>query len=228
MLRKDPMAIATLPDSGITKPEDLEGKTGSFTPGSAGELLWPAFVKATGIDDSGIKFQKVDFALRDQLLLEEKVDFTFGFTYGNLATVESTCDCKLNLMTYSDAGLITPSTSLFVSQSYFDDNQDQIKKFLEATTEAVEYTKENTADAVEAFFRVDKESQLKPELVTRQWESSLPYIESDATAGQPFGCMAKSDWESAISLQEQYGGVKKGVVKVDDLFTNELNPASCQ
>jgi NitT/TauT family transport system substrate-binding protein len=228
MLRKDPMAIATLPDSGITKPSDLNGKTGSFTPGSAGELLWPAYAKANDIDIDSVNFQKVDFALRDQLMLEGKVDFTFGFTYGNLATVAALCECELNILSYADAGLTTPSTSLFVSKSYFDKNEAQLKKFLAATAEAVEYTKANTDAAVEAFFRVDKESQLDPALVKSQWEKSLPYIESEATAGEPFGCMAKSDWESAISLQEQYGGVSKGSVDVAKLFTNAANPGACK
>ena len=41
-------SIMTLPDSGITKPQDLNGKTTGFAPGSATDQIFPAFAKKAG------------------------------------------------------------------------------------------------------------------------------------------------------------------------------------
>src|ERR1700720_1231564 len=43
-------AIMTLPDSGIRQPQDLNGKTTGFAPGSATDQIFPAFARKTGID----------------------------------------------------------------------------------------------------------------------------------------------------------------------------------
>ena len=53
-------SIMTLPDSGISQPQDLNGKTTGFAPGSATDQIFPAFAKKAGIDFASIKGLSVD------------------------------------------------------------------------------------------------------------------------------------------------------------------------
>ena len=41
--------------SGIRGPKDIEGKTVAFSPGDSPKLMFPAFAKANGIDESKVK-----------------------------------------------------------------------------------------------------------------------------------------------------------------------------
>jgi NitT/TauT family transport system substrate-binding protein len=71
-------SIMTLPDSGITKPQDLNGKTTGFAPGSATDQIFPAFAKKAGVDFASIKGLSVDPPTRDSLFLLKKIDFKYG------------------------------------------------------------------------------------------------------------------------------------------------------
>src|SRR5262249_26460269 len=50
IIQKMPEGIISIQEAGISTPKDLEGRTMAYTPGSSGELLFPAFAAATGID----------------------------------------------------------------------------------------------------------------------------------------------------------------------------------
>jgi ABC-type nitrate/sulfonate/bicarbonate transport system substrate-binding protein len=55
-----PVGIFSLKEYNIVKPKDLEGQTVGFDVGSGDFQLWPAFVKATGIDDKKVKKVTMD------------------------------------------------------------------------------------------------------------------------------------------------------------------------
>ena len=65
---RSPVGIFSLKEYGITKPQDLEGQTVAFDVGSGDFQLWPAFIKATGIDDK--KVNKVTMASVHERSLE--------------------------------------------------------------------------------------------------------------------------------------------------------------
>src|SRR5499425_1890922 len=51
---KTPLNVFSAKDKPVLKPKDLEGKTLAAPPGDSQRQVWPAFVKATGIDDSKV------------------------------------------------------------------------------------------------------------------------------------------------------------------------------
>ncbi len=81
---RSPVGIFSLAKKGIRAPKDLEGKKVAFATGSGDYQLWPAFVKATGIDDA--KVQKVFMGPEALIksLIEEQVDAEGNF-YGSIA-----------------------------------------------------------------------------------------------------------------------------------------------
>ncbi len=81
--------------------------------------------------------------------------------------------------------------------------------------------------AVDAFFKMANDSQLKPKQVADQWRNSSELLHTDNTADQGFGCTAAEDWEQTISMMEEYGDVPEGSVKVADAASNEYLPGDC-
>ncbi len=228
ILQRSPLAVGAHPDSGIREPADLEGKTGSYTAGSANEVLFPAFARLAGFDESKVEFQQVDFATRDTLLIERRVDFTFGFVTGNILTLQDNCECDLVVMPYADFGLVALSSGLSVAREFADEHPEEMTSFLAATAEAYEFTADNLEQAMDDFYAIDPDSQVERDLLERQWNESSKLFHSEATQGQPFGCFAESDWESTIELMEEYGGATPGVVSTADIYTNEYLPGPCE
>ena len=131
-------SIMTLPDSGITKPQDLNGKTTGFAPGSATDQIFPAFAKKAGVDFASIKGLSVDPPTRDSLFLLKKIDFDMALAVAQVADpAGERCGCKLNLMRFSDYGLSLMSNGLIASDKIIAENPDLVRRFTAATVEAI-------------------------------------------------------------------------------------------
>jgi NitT/TauT family transport system substrate-binding protein len=63
-----PQALFVLDSSDIKKPKDLEGKTLAETPAGAIRLMFPAYAKAAGIDESKVKWVAADSAALPSIL----------------------------------------------------------------------------------------------------------------------------------------------------------------
>ena len=81
---RSPVGIFSLKEYGITKPQDLEGQTVAFDVGSGDFQLWPAFVKATGIDDKKVGKVTMDAAALIKVLAEKQVKAEGNF-FGSIA-----------------------------------------------------------------------------------------------------------------------------------------------
>jgi len=81
---KSPIGIFARKDSGIVKAKDLEGQTVGFDVGSGDFQLWPAFLKATGIDDSKVKKVTMSAPALMKALVEGQVKAVGNF-YGSIA-----------------------------------------------------------------------------------------------------------------------------------------------
>jgi NitT/TauT family transport system substrate-binding protein len=61
---KTPLNVFSSKDKPVLKPKDLEGKTLAAPPGDSQRQVWPAFVKANGIDDSKVTWVNVEPAAK--------------------------------------------------------------------------------------------------------------------------------------------------------------------
>jgi NitT/TauT family transport system substrate-binding protein len=221
MLETNPSIIMSMPESGIKEPKDLAGRKGGFGNGSAPEQLFPAFLKATGVDGNSITKVGVDIPTRDNLFLQKQIDFSFGYSVTQLPLMEEKCACKVNAIAYPKYGLNPISNGIIVSSKYAADNPDIVKRFAEATVEAIDASIKSPDKAIDAFFEYAKGTQLSRAVVTNQWEETVKLLHTDATKGKPTGVMDAGDWQKSIDLLVDYAGVPKDTVKPEMVFTNE-------
>ena len=135
MYYRSPLSVCTLAKSGITKPADLAGRKVGAAATDGAYRLFPAYVKATGLDPSGIKWDMVGLQLREAVLSRGDVDAILGF--------DSTMDFGLQktgikpedirLLYYADAGMDLYSNGIMVSQKLRAENPDAVKRFLVVT-----------------------------------------------------------------------------------------------
>lgn len=222
ILETSPAIIMSMPDSNIKDVKDLPGHKGGFGNGSAPEQMFPALLKAAGVDGSNIQKVGVDIPTRDSLFLQKQIDFTFGYTVTQLPLFEEKCGCKLNVISYPKYGLNLVSNGIVVSNKYAADNPDVVRRFAQATAEAIEESIKSPDKAVDAFFEYAKGTQLSRAVVTKQWEETIKLLHTEATKSKPIGVMDASDWQKTIDLLVEYASVPKGSVKPDMVFTNDF------
>lgn len=170
VMQQSQMAIFAFEDTGIEGPEDLDGRIAGYTPGSATELLFPAFAESTGVDEDSITFQNVDVPTRDQLFMSGETEFTFGATNTSQPNIEFRCDCEPTVIEYRDHGVNPLGTGIVAGPKIIEERPEVLEKFIEATVAAIEYTNANLDEAVEHFYTYVPDSHLEAEVVATQWE----------------------------------------------------------
>lgn len=220
MLQTSPMVIMTKPNSGLTDPKSLNGKTGGFTPGSSPEQIFPALANKVGIDISSIKQVSADIPTRDSIFLLDQTDFSFGYTVTQVPILQERCGCTLNVMRYADYGITAISNGIVASDSLIEKDPDLVRKFAAATVEAINAAVENPKAAVDGFFAQAGNTRLSRAVVEQQWQETIKILKTEATKDLGYGVMAKEDWQKTIDLLVKYADVPAGKVTPNMVFSN--------
>ncbi len=221
ILEVNPSIILAMPESGIKTPKDLNGKTGGFGVGSAPEQLFPAFAKGTGVDVASIKKVSTDLPTRDNLFMQKQIDFSFGYNVTQLPLMQEKCNCTLNVIRYADNGITAISNGIMVGDDYAAKNPEIVKKFAQATVEAIELAVKQPEKGVDAFFAYAKETKLSRPVVMNQWMETIKLLQTPAVKGKPYGVTSPEDWQKTIDILTEYAELPKGVVTPEKVATNE-------
>jgi NitT/TauT family transport system substrate-binding protein len=224
LLQKTSFSVLTLPDSGIKTPQDLNGKTTGFAPGSATDQIFPAFAKRAGVDFSSIKGLSVDATTRDNLFLLKKIDFNIALAVAQLPILEEKCACKLNVFPIADFGLNLISTGVVASDKLIADKPDLVHRFIVATVEATKASIASPEHAADAFMQYTKNSGLSRDVVLKQWIVATKSLHTDRNKDLPLGQMTTGDWQETIDTLVEYANLKKDAVTPDRVFTNDFVP----
>lgn len=224
ILQRSPMVIMAKPDSGISQPSDLNGRTGGFTPGSSPEQIFPAFAKIHGIDVDGIKQVSADIPTRDSIFMLGQTEFSFGYSVTQVPILQERCNCELVVMRYADHGITAISNGIVASDALIEEKPDTVRRFAAATVEAIEAAIKDPEPAIDAFFEYAGEVRFSREVVANQWKETIDILHTPATMDKPIGYTAASDWQETINLLVNYGGVAEGTVAPDMVHTNAFLP----
>ena len=116
---KAPFVIIAKKGSGITKPQDLEGKTVGSPPGAAALKLFPALAKNAGVDNKKIQWVNMSPQLQEQMLLRGDVQASLAFintSWFNFKRVNVDPEKDLTWLFYSAFGLDLYSNGVMVSK----------------------------------------------------------------------------------------------------------------
>jgi len=217
-------SVMTLPDSNITKPQDLNGKTTGFAPGSATDQIFPAFAKKAGIDFASIKGLSVDPPTRDSLFLLKKIDFDIALAAAQLPILEERCGCKLNVMRFSDYGLSLMSNGIVASDKIIAENPELVRRFAAATVEAIGAAVANPQHGIDVFMQYAPNAGFSRSVVAAQWDVAMGLLHTPRTKDKSYGTMDEKDWQDTIDLLVEYVNLPKDAVTPSMVFTNEFLP----
>ncbi len=220
VLERSPLAVVFGANSGIHTPADLVGKRIGAANGEAPLVLFPAFLRAANVDPAKVTIVNADAASKVASLATGKVDGVLWFNFQGVPTLE-TIGFKAATLNYADYGVNVPGLSLIARTAYLQSNPDIVRKFVRATVQAYEWTRDHPEQAMDIMIAANTTVKLDKTLQTQILVDSLKLLHSSATAGKPTGVMAARDWAQAEDLLVRYVGITKAT-SPDVYFTNEF------
>lgn len=221
---RSPIGIFSLKEYGITKPKDLEGQTVAFDVGSGDFQLWPAFVKATGIDDAKVQKVTMDASALIKSLVGKQVKAEGNF-FGSIAPSIWAQGMQLNSILYEDYGVKMFSIVLAAKRSTVEQKPQLCQAFIDGMLEGVRYTYLHPEKSVDFHIASLKEFQGGPPATRKVIEFGqdvgtalglAPSVEK-----QGLGWMDPALVETTRRTVETYMGAKD-LPPADKLYTNRF------
>ncbi len=219
-----PVGIFSLKEFNIVKPKDLEGQTVAFDVGSGDFQLWPAFVKATGIDDSKVKKLTMDAAALIKALADKQVKAEGNF-FGSIAPSLWAQGMEINSILYADYGIKMLSNVVACKRSTIEKKPELCKQFVEGLMEGLKFVYLNPEKSVELHFESVKE--FKGGSVTNKKVIEYGQAVSTALGMVPafkdhgLGYMDPTLVAQTGDTVRTYMGVKS-LPKTDTMYTNKF------
>jgi NitT/TauT family transport system substrate-binding protein len=220
LLNTSGFAIISLETTGIRTAKDLEGKKLAVSPGDALTQLFPAVVKANGLDASKIELVFMDPPAKVPATLEGRTDALLGGIDDQFFLIEQQ-GRKAAGLRFADLGVNTVGMTIHAHEDTIRDRPDLVRRFVKGTVCAWEAAEADPDAAVAAALKVkpdlDRDSTKKQLLV------DLGLLESPATKGKGIGYAAAEDWERTKELLVQYRDLKTDRPAMS-FVTNEFLP----
>ena len=221
LIQKNPDSVISLRDAGISKPKDLEGKRGAFVPTSAGDRIFPAFAKATGIDMDKITKLQMDSAARHPTLLQGNADFVIGWSFSDAYRINRQKPIAPPML-FADHGLTMLSTGVIVGKDTLAKRGNLVKGFLAATVKGLDEMLQSPEAAVDVTMRQRPGADRDALLYVAKALGG--FMRTENSAGKPPGWMAKEDWAESRRLLVTYLEMSDAVA-TEALFSNDYLPA---
>ncbi len=147
------MGVAVLDKSPVRTPKDLEGKTVGQTVASSDAAFFPEFCRRAGVDISKIKVVNIDAKIRNQTLVEGRVDAITGIATSIIPSVTSS-GSAVRYMLYTDYGLpLYGNINLLARPQSIAAQPDICKALTDGFMEALKFTLTNPDQAQAVFIK---------------------------------------------------------------------------
>ncbi len=217
-----PFGVVSRADANIKTPKDLEGKRLAVTAGDSLTQLFPAVIKANGLDESKINMVFVDPAAKVVSVLEKKADALLGSADAQFFQIEAK-GVKASALNFADIGVNTVGLSIIAHEDTVKEKGDLIKRFVKAMRRSYEAAQKDPDAAIASA--VKSKPDVKADVLKGQLMVDLGLLESPASKGKGIGYGAAEDWDRTISLLKEYRGLKTDR-PASSFYTNEFLPGS--
>jgi NitT/TauT family transport system substrate-binding protein len=157
-----PVGVFSLTESSIAKPKDLEGRKVGFNVASGDFQLWPAFVKATKIDDAKVQKVMMDPPALPPALINKQVD-AIGNFIGSVAPSLWAQNLKISWMLYEDFGVKTASNCVATRSENIEKKPKLCQDFVDGLMEGLKHVYLNPDESVNMHLEAIREFKDSPQ-----------------------------------------------------------------
>jgi NitT/TauT family transport system substrate-binding protein len=219
-IQQNDIGLLVPKDAGIKSVADLKGKKIVFTAGSLEAPFIDRFLASGNLKRDDVDLINVDAAGKAGMYMAERADAAFSSVPFFLAVVDS--KRPSTAVRFADTGLQFPSFGLFATEQTIAAKREPLKRFVSVVAGCWAYIFNGHEDeGVKAIIAARPQAKLDPKVLRMQIDTLKDYARTEAVRSLPFGTMALSDWQQAVTILSQ-GGLLGGPLDAKDVFTNDL------
>lgn len=216
---KHPNAAYFWKDSGIKTPKDLAGKTIAVPATDGHKVMWPAFAKQIGVDPNSVNFVNIEPAAKVAALASKKADVVFDLYTGKPFMEVAIPKEQLGYFMWADYGFNSYAHSYIVSDTTITKNPEMLKKFLDVSYKAWEYTANHPEEAIDIL--AESQPINKTEYI-ENLKVVLDFIKTDRLRKNGLGYIDPAQMQSTYDLVNEYQAKLSFPVK--DMYDTSFLP----
>jgi NitT/TauT family transport system substrate-binding protein len=192
LLQRSPLAILSLADTGIHRPQDLVGHSVAVSDGSAAQLF-NTLLKSQQIDPATVKIiPRTTYGIDP--LVKGEVDAMVAWMI-NEGVLLNEAGIKTNAMMLSDYGVDSYEMVLFTTEKMIAEHPDTVSRFVQATIQGMHDVIDNPDQAINLVLTYDSKLDLAGQ--RRRLQASLPLLNPP---GVQLGMMQPDVWKLADQM----------------------------
>lgn len=218
------LSVASLKESGITKPADLKGKTIAAPQGDASFQVFPLFAKRNGLDPQTINWKTVTPDLRETMLLRKQADAVTGHILTvRLNLMSAKVDLsQVHFMPYADYGVDLYGHVLVAKADWLEKNPAIARAMIVGTVKGFN---DMIADPAAAVASVSKRDPLiKPDIERERLLFTVKSVhDTPAVRQNGMGVVNKERLSRTLEQVSEAFNMKRAV-SADEIFTDKFYP----
>ncbi|SMH62644.1 ABC transporter substrate-binding protein [Azospirillum agricola] len=225
LLQTSPMSAMGFTDKNIRKPEDIKGKIVAMTPGDSMSQIWPLFLKKTGLKERDFEVVSGDAQTKLNAVINGQADLLLGYVMDQSMKIKDATGKSVTPIRFADYGVNMVSSGIIANTATLKDNPDLVKRFMAATTKAIEGAEKAPKEAVDAILKANPKGG-KPDTLLEGFELTIPlYRTAETKAMRPFQ-VTDANMKDSIDLLVEYGGLDASAKQDPKKFyTRDFLPA---
>jgi len=193
-------------EKNIKTPQDIVGKTVAMTPGDSMSQIWPLFLKKTGLQESQFKTVSGDAQTKLNAVINGQADLLLGYVMDQNIKLQDATKKGVTPIRFADYGVNLISSGIVASKDTLASKADLVKRFMRASTKALEEAEKNPEAAVDATLKAQPKSGQRDTMLVGLKLTTALYHTDETKSARPFRVTMKNVGES-LDLLVQYGGM---------------------
>src|SRR5438046_4993202 len=148
-LQTSAMSVMGFSEKNIKTPKDIVGKTVAMTPGDSMSQIWPLFLKKTGLKDGDYKVVSGDAQTKLNAVINGQADVLLGYVMDQNIKLQDATHKPVQVVRFADYGVNLISSGIVANKELLASKPDLVKRFMRASTRALEEAAKNPEAAGE-------------------------------------------------------------------------------
>ena len=223
LIQVNPMSVMGFADKNIRKPDDIKGRTVAVTPGDSLSQIWPLFLRKTGLKESEFTTVSGDAQTKLNAVVNGRADLLLGYVMDQSMRIKDATGKDVYPIKFADYGINLVSSGLITRTALLQENPDLVRRFMAASTLAVEAAEKDPKAAAAAVLNALPKGG-KPDTMQQGFELTIPLYRVPDASNRPFRVSDKLMQES-VDLMVEYGGLDPAAKdKTKTFYTNDYLP----
>jgi len=204
----------------IKGPRDLEGKRIASSAADTNRILFPALAQIAGVDQSKVTWVTMTPPARAPSLIAGQADAAVLLATENptFSARAKESGKKWASFLYSDYGLDLYGAGLIVRDEQIAKEPERVKKFVQATYQAVAWSTEHPEEALQMFLK--HHPAINPAEAREHYRIALAHLMTANSKRFGIGFMDKGKMKHTVDTVEKYFNITG--LQMDDLYTNQF------